>query len=220
MSRPKEPPKFCTVAGCLSLHLAKGFCAKHYQKYRIHGDPLGGYTKMTPGSPCLTDGCSKLSTRIGLCDSCYLRNRRTNRLTTHRGYCSIEGCSQPHASKGLCEDHYYRMRRYGDPLHPVSCRKGTGSITKEGYRTITCKGRVFFEHRRVMEDFIGRPLLKTENVHHRNGDRLDNRITNLELWSKSQPAGQRISDKISWAREILSLYETLEGTCVTKLSTE
>ncbi|WP_052136115.1 HNH endonuclease [Arthrobacter sp. PAMC 25486] len=62
------------------------------------------------------------------------------------------------------------------------------------------------EHRLVMSGHIGRPLLDHENVHHVNGDRLDNQIGNLELWSKSQPAGQRVEDKVKWALEILGTY--------------
>ena len=58
-----------------------------------------------------------------------------------------------------------------------------------------------------MEQHIGRPLLKNETVHHMNGDRKDNRIENLELWSKSQPAGQRVADKLKWAREIQETYK-------------
>ena len=39
------------------------------------------------------------------------------------------------------------------------------------------------------------------------GDKLDNRIENLELWSTSQPRGQRVADKVAWAREILDTYD-------------
>lgn len=67
-------------------------------------------------------------------------------------------------------------------------------------------GKVF-EHRLVMADMIGRPLLDHENVHHKNGDRSDNSPGNLELWSSWQPAGQNVEDKIEWAKALLNEYE-------------
>lgn len=81
-----------------------------------------------------------------------------------------------------------------------------GSICR-GYRRISRNGEYILEHRYVMQEFLGRKLFSHENVHHINGDKLDNRLENLELWSTSQPCGQRVEDKLAWAEEIIKLYK-------------
>jgi hypothetical protein len=90
-------------------------------------------------------------------------------------------------------------------------------LTKQGYVKLYVEdgdrrylrnpdSRYELEHVLVMSRSLRRPLLPEETVHHKNGERSDNRLDNLELWSSAHPPGQRVEDKVKWAREILSLY--------------
>lgn len=124
----------------------------------------------------------------------------------HNPECVVEGCSEPYHARGCCVRHYEALKKYGDPLRPVKRRPGNGYITVQGYRRLPVSGRQVLEHRVVMEQHLGRELLSIETVHHVNGQRADNRIENLELWSSSQPPGQRVADKVAWAVELLRLY--------------
>lgn len=90
---------------------------------------------------------------------------------------------------------------------------GSGCLTRHGYRKIHKKNHPnawkngdILEHIFLMSEYLKRPLIKGETIHHKNGIKHDNRIENLELWSHSHPFGQRVEDKIKWCKEFLNLY--------------
>lgn len=211
----------CGAGGCDRAVYARGLCGRHYKQWQRHGLVQPD----SAPSECAADGCSRRAVTRGWCHGHYLRWSRTGDVQADkplrrpvRDACSIAGCDRGAHSAGLCRTHARRLERHGDALAggPVRERAGNGSVSN-GYwyvsvrpdqRHLVPSGRTKeFEHRLVVAARIGRPLLPDEVVHHRNGDRLDNRSENLELWTTAQPKGQRVDDKLAWAYELIARYE-------------
>lgn len=54
------------------------------------------------------------------------------------------------------------------------------------YKRTTYKGKPIDEHRKVMEQHLGRELKRNEIVHHINGNKRDNRIENLQVMTQQE----------------------------------
>lgn len=114
-----------------------------------------------------------------------------NQKIQHRKVAKMMGWT-PKRVMRLCKRLKIRTQRTGPrggPGHPEW--KGGRNIDKNGYVLLynpahpNARGRYVLEHRLVMEQKLGRLLKRTEVVHHINGNKQDNRIENLELFSEN-----------------------------------
>ena len=102
-------------------------------------------------------------------------------------------------TKGICKSNIGSFKKGHIPWNkgktfPELSRENSynwkgGRSTTQGYIRIYLPEHPFasygyvFEHRLVMEEHLGRYLTSKEVVHHKNGNRADNRLENLKLFN-------------------------------------
>jgi len=121
--------------------------------------------------------------------------------------CCIVTCDRPVTGKGLCVGHYARWKYKCElnpdiPLDKAQNHKGALNGNWKGGEISDGHGRILiyapkhpnpsycgthvYRYRLVMEKYLGRFLLPSEIVHHKNEDQSDDRIENLEVMTQAK----------------------------------
>lgn len=105
----------CSIDGCGGQVFGRGWCQKHYSKWRNHGDPL---TVIRPkrSATCTIEACNEPHEARGWCSKHYARWTRNGDPNKVRplNSCEVEGCTKRGAFDRYCQRHAGSLKRYGD----------------------------------------------------------------------------------------------------------
>ena len=189
----------CAVDGCTTVVQARGFCTKHYGRWRRTGDPLGMRRTQKPPT-CTVDGCASPTFGRGMCSAHYGRWWRhghtdfkfprrdrsddaTPSVRPERPPTLCRWCGEPTPKRHLkhCNQECRNLAR----LEAFTCRLTEGSTLASGHVRTS-----LFKYGLVdpvcdecgLTEWRGKtgadaPL----QLHHRDGDKTNNTLVNLQI---------------------------------------
>lgn len=149
----------CAFGGCARKAVCKGLCDKHYRRVLKHGDVNYERPDLSPKPrPCI------------ICGSIFTPSRHHKDAR----FCSKKCIGSTPENKERCSE---RGKQYRKQIGDTQRGRGEG----KAYRKYL--GR--HEHRKVAEEMLGRPLVRGEVIHHKDGNKLNNCPDNLVITTQS-----------------------------------
>lgn len=153
----------CSVEDCeVQLIQGRGWCAKHYSRWKNHGDPQ--WEPPTRPTTCAADECGRENYALGYCVMHYNRLRvhgdpYANPRNVRSAVCDLDGCEKPSPGMPFCPMHRERLRRNGTFERQAPSRRHTHSmgyylVKRSGHPTANGQGWAY-EHRVILFDAIG-----------------------------------------------------------------
>lgn len=122
--------KTCSIDGCERPHLARGWCKKHYYRWRRQGDPTTVLRVVDGPKQCAVDECERAVIARSLCAPHYARWRM-----------GIDLATPIRTVPALPERFWQQVDDSGD------CWVWTGARDTHGYGHLSVNGRLTLAHR-------------------------------------------------------------------------
>lgn len=131
--------KVCTLKDCQGIRVARGYCNKHYLRWKKHGDPMMTLHREI----CCIKDCGKKHAGLGYCDMHYGRHWRHGDTKIHR----------KQALTGSLKD---RFDKSYDVDFETGCWNWNRALTHSGYAHMQKKGKNYQGHRVSYELYKGK----------------------------------------------------------------
>jgi hypothetical protein len=134
--------KTCSIEGCESQSSVRGWCPKHYTRWKVTGDPLKTKpvgARKKPKRPCVVEGCGENAKSLGLCGKHYQRLHYHGSVDTVLNNRNVDTVSR------------FMLKV---EVTPTGCWKWLGVITPKGYGYFR-DGKMISAHRWSFSTFVG-----------------------------------------------------------------